>query len=112
MASAGMPMSITSSWPQRSAPGYMSWPIFGNANVAVTVARTAWPSGRPLSADRPDGRSIASTGRPAALMASIMAANTPATGVLSPVPSSASTTTPERSSRRASASTWPGDSTV
>src|SRR5437764_68959 len=72
------------------------------------VARTAAPSGAPVSADRPDAMSTARTGAPQALMAAITAAATPATGALSPVPKSASTTAAARASRRARASTSAG----
>src|SRR2546430_2736879 len=52
--------------------------------------------------------STARTGAPQALMAAITAAATPATGALSPVPKSASTTAAARASRRARASTSAG----
>ena len=88
-----------------STPGYRSWPTFGWPKVAVTVARTAAPSGRPVSAESPEAMSTASTGAPHALIASIAAPATPATGALSPVPKRASTTAAAAASRRASAPT-------
>ena len=61
--------------------------------VTVSEARTATPRTLPVSASTPEGTSTARTGASAAFIASMAAAAAPATGRVSPVPKSASTTT-------------------
>ncbi len=61
--------------------------------LTVTSARTASPCTAPVSACRPEGMSTATTGRPDAFTATIIAAISPLTGRARPVPKSASTIT-------------------
>ena len=60
--------------------------------VTVTSALTAAPSTSPVDAFTPDGMSTASTGAPAALIRSIVAAASARGAPRNPVPSSASMT--------------------
>ncbi len=62
--------------------------------MTVSTARTARPNGSPVSASRPDGTSTASTGRAHPLIASMSCPGSPRTFPASPVPRSASTTSP------------------
>jgi hypothetical protein len=81
-----MPMSTTATSPAYDAPGSISSPTLGNANVAVTVAFTAVPSGRPRSASSPDGTSTARIGHGAALIASMIASERGSSSPRRPVP--------------------------
>ena len=63
----------------------------------VAVARTAAPQAQPVSASIPEGMSTARIGAPVAFISSTAAAGAPASARESPVPNSASTTTPPRS---------------
>ena len=77
--------------------------------VTVTSAFTAAPAISPVSALTPDGRSTATTGTPAAFIASICAAASGRGSPLKPVPKSASISTspsvPSAASRPAARST-------
>ena len=65
----------------------------------MTSARTEGDSARPLSESRPEGRSTASTHKPARLIASIHSAALPSGGRLRPVPKIASRISSEPSNR-------------
>ena len=87
-------MSATSTGPQCSRPGSSRWPGFLRKNVTVSLALTAAPITAPLLPLMPLGRSTATTGTPAALIASIIARAGPSTGRSRPAPNSASTMRP------------------
>jgi hypothetical protein len=70
----------------------------GPWKVAVTAARTASPSISPVEAFTPDGTSQATTGASCSLIAAIADATGSRGSPSKPVPSSASTTTPEPAS--------------
>ena len=93
-------MSTTSTRPACVFPGAIQSPSFGAWNVTVRSARTQGPSTSPDEASRPDGTSIATTVARAALIASIALSSGGRGLPVKPVPSSASTTTAERSSAR------------
>ena len=89
-------MSATLTWPASAAPGNRTRPRFCSPKVTVASASTQGPSGRPVSAESPDGTSTESTRAPprrAPAMASMAAAKLPSAGRDSPVPRSASITT-------------------
>ena len=68
----------------------MNNPCLSATKVMVAVARTAGDA-LPVSGSRPDGRSMARTGTPATLMASMAAIICADNGARMPMPSSAST---------------------
>ena len=98
-APRGTPISITSTRPAWKAPGATCSPIFEPWKVPVTSARTASPSTSPLEASTPEGTSQATTGASCALIAAMAPATGSRGAPENPVPNSASTTTPEPSSR-------------
>ncbi len=103
MTSSGMPISAMTMSPAWSSPGGSTSGSFGAASVTVTPASIDGPMGSAESADRPDGRSIATTGMPDALTSAITVSTRPVTGALSPVPKIASTISVEsRTSDRCS----------
>jgi hypothetical protein len=71
----------------------MKRPVLRPTKVTVQSARTAAPSGAPVSASRPEGTSSAITGRRAALIASMTASASSRSTERRPVPSIASTMT-------------------
>ncbi len=86
-------MSPIRTVPAYAAAGYRRRHRLGRAKVTVSVARTAGPGGSGSSASRPEGMSIATTGRPARFSSSMASAERPLAGPRVPVPSRASTTT-------------------
>ena len=87
------PMSATTTSPAWKRPGATSVPTFGPCIVTVTVAWTHAPATSPVEAFTPEGRSTATTGLPAALIASIVRAASSRGSPWKPVPKSASMTT-------------------
>src|SRR5436190_6490301 len=89
--SPGMPMSAMTMSPARVSAGGRTSGSFGAASVTVSPASIDGPIGSAESADRPDGRSIATTGIPEALTSAITDSMSPDTGAFRPVPKMAST---------------------
>ena len=84
-------MSATTMLPACDSAGGSTKGSFGAASVTVIAARRHSPIGSAESADSPLGRSIATTGRPDALMSAATVSIIPASGDLRPVPKMAST---------------------
>ncbi len=84
-------MSAMTTSPQCASPGGNTSGALGTPSVTVSVASMCGPGGSALSAESPDGRSIETTGRSAALMSATTVSKSPDSGVFSPVPKSAST---------------------
>ena len=100
-------MSAITTSPQCGSAGGSTSGSFGTASVTVSVASMCGPVGSALSADSPDGRSIDTTGRSAALMSATTVSKSPASGVFSPVPKSASTSRSQpRISEKWSSQAW------
>ena len=76
---------------------------FGAASVTVMSASIDCPMGSAESADRPDGRSIATTVMPEALTSAMTVSTRPETGAFSPVPKIASTIACSRATSRGAA---------
>src|ERR671914_1239450 len=98
-APRGIPISTTSTRPAQKAPGATKSPTFGAWKVAVAAARTASPSTSPVDALTPEGTSQATTGASCSLMAAMAEASGSRGEPSKPVPSRASTTTPDPSRR-------------
>src|SRR5580765_3342399 len=86
-----MPMSAMTMSPARISAGGRTSGSFGAAIVTVKPASIDGPIGSGESADRPDGRSIATIGMPDALTSATTDSMRPDSGALSPVPKIAST---------------------
>ena len=84
-------MSAITMSPARVSAGGRTSGSFGAASVTVVPASIEAPIGSDVSADRPDGRSIDTTGMPEALTSAMTLSIRPCTGALSPVPKIAST---------------------
>ena len=106
-ARRGIPMSWTTIRPQNPRAGQKTWACLSAAKATVSVALTEGPSNCPVSADRPDGRSAATTGRPAELIEKTARAALPERALVNPVPKRASTTASDAVSRRPKAAITP-----
>ena len=84
-------MSAMTMSPARSSPGGSTSGSFGAASVMVRPASIDGPIGSTESAERPDGRSMATTGIADAFTSAITDSMRPDTGAFSPVPKIAST---------------------
>ncbi len=91
MMSIGMPMSAMTMSPAWFSAGGSTSASFGAPSVIVRPASIDGPIGSGESDDRPDGRSIATTGMPDALTSVTTDSMKPEMGALSPVPKMAST---------------------
>ena len=87
------PMFATSTSPAWARPGETTRPSFLAWNVTVRSASTAAPATSPVEASTPEGTSTATTGRPQALMRSIVFTASGRGSPWKPVPKSASITT-------------------
>ena len=87
----GIPTKRQTTFPQKSAAGYSTWPSFRAANVTVRSARTATEETLPVSERMPDGISTAILYAAEALSFSISSAYTPFTSRDRPIPNNAST---------------------
>ena len=90
MTSMGMPMSAMTMSPAWFSAGGSTNGNFGAASVTVVPAWMDSPIVSGESADRPDGKSIDTTGIPDALTSAMTLPIRPCTGALSPVPKIAS----------------------
>ena len=88
--SGGMPMSATTMVPASASPGGSTSGSLGAASVTVMAARMHSPIGSAWSADKPVGRSTATTGMLEALTSAATVSSMPASGDLRPVPKIAS----------------------
>ena len=95
MIAGGMPMSAITTSPAWSSAGGSTSGILGEASVTVIDACTAWPTTCDVSAERPLGRSIDTTGTSSVLRSATTVSSSPASGGLSPVPTIASMTRPQ-----------------
>ena len=86
-------MSATTTSPAWKRPGATSSPTLRPCIVTVRSASTQAPATSPVEAFTPEGRSTATTGAPAALIASILRAASSRGSPWKPVPKSASTIT-------------------
>ena len=68
------PIGAICTRPAWKRPGAIASPTLAAPNVTVAVARTATPGTSPVEASTPDGTSIATIGRPHALISSIIRA--------------------------------------
>ena len=93
VSAGSSPMSATTTSPAWKRPGAIASPSLRPWNVTVSVARTAAPPTSPVDASTPDGTSTETTGAPAALTRSIVAAASSRGSPWNPVPKSASTIT-------------------
>ncbi len=84
-------MSAMTMSPARVSAGGSTSGSFGAASVTVRPASIDGPIGSGESADRPDGRSIATIGMPDALTSVMTDSMKPDTGAFNPVPKIAST---------------------
>ncbi len=84
-------MDATVTFPVYSLAIGFSNPFFIAANVTVWPARTASPSGSPVSQSSPDGISNANTTRPSRLIVPIAVRIGSRAGPAAPVPSNPST---------------------
>ena len=92
--SRGMPMSATTTSPQRSSAGGSMWATFGAAKVTVRSASMASPIRSAVSAESPLGTSTDTTRSSDPLRSRTIVSYNPSSGRLKPVPNSASTTSP------------------
>src|SRR5438309_930044 len=101
-------MSATQTSPESRGPSPVSKPGFGRPMVTVTEAVTQTPGTAPVSASRPEGTSTETTRRPASPIALIHSATGPSGARVSPVPSTASTSSgapPNRAAGKAAMGT-------
>src|SRR5476649_566880 len=102
-----MPMSAITMSPARVSAGGSTSGIFGAASVTVRPASIDGPIGSAESADRPDGRSIATTGIPEAFTSVTTDSMNPEIGALRPVPKMASTISVQSlTSEKCSSQAW------
>ena len=98
-APSGMPIGATRSSPVWALPGATRWPTFAAWKETVVEASIAIPSTSPLEASTPEAMSQATIVAPQRLAASIAAAAGSRGSPSKPVPKIASTTTAESASQ-------------
>ena len=92
-ADIGMPMSAITTSPATCSAGGRTSGTFGAASVTVRSASSTGPGSSLVSADSPDGRSIATTVAAEALTSATIVSWRPVSARLRPVPTIASTMT-------------------